>query len=193
MAFSLKYSPKEKLPSISKKVWWRLVKPTFSRSLCLPPARTHFCAEVALSYSRFSRPRKTSLNWFMPALVKSRVGSPCGTSEELRTRRWPLPSKKRRKVSRISLPLQNFGCACVLLTLSSVVFDYGRRRKRAPMWRDWSGRGQTPRGDGKYAQLVETSGDRGAAWRIRWRVQKRPDGYRCTPHPGVLRKEAASD
>ena len=32
--------PKEKLPSISKNVWWRAVRPTFSRSLCLPPART---------------------------------------------------------------------------------------------------------------------------------------------------------
>src|SRR4029077_20620302 len=30
------------ISSISKNVWWRLVKPTFSRSLCLPPARTHF-------------------------------------------------------------------------------------------------------------------------------------------------------
>ena len=39
--------PKEKLPSISKKVWCRRVKPTFSRSLCLPPARTHFCDVVA--------------------------------------------------------------------------------------------------------------------------------------------------
>src|ERR1700747_3315355 len=68
----------------------------------------------------------------MPALVKSSVGSPWGTSEELRTRRWPLPSKKRRKVSRISLPDQNFGCGCVALTLSSVDFDYRIRRKRAP-------------------------------------------------------------
>src|SRR5260221_7754019 len=135
MAFSMKLAAEEKVPSISKKVLWRLVKPTFSRSLCLPPARTHFCAEVALSYSRFSSPRKTSLNWFIPALVKSRVGSPCGTSEELRTRRWPLPSKKRTKVSCISLPLQDFGCVCVLLTLSSVVFDYGRARKRAPLQR----------------------------------------------------------
>src|SRR5208282_4068167 len=41
----------------------------------------------------------------MPALVKRRVGSPWGTSEELRTRRWPLLSKKRRNISRISLPL----------------------------------------------------------------------------------------
>src|SRR6202021_1191417 len=70
-----------------------------------PPARTRFCAVVALLYSRFSRPRKTSLNWFMPALVKRSVGSPWGTSEELRTRRWPLLSKNLRKVSRILFPL----------------------------------------------------------------------------------------
>jgi hypothetical protein len=29
-----------------------------------------------------------------------------------------------------------------------------------------------PRRDGKYAQLVEGGGDRGAAWRIRWRGPK---------------------
>ena len=38
------------------------------------------------------------MNWFMPALVKSSVGSFVGTSEELRTTRWPRSSKKRRKV-----------------------------------------------------------------------------------------------
>src|ERR1700675_1806510 len=68
----------------------------------------------------------------MPALVKSKVGSPWGTSEELRTRRCPLLSKKRRKVSRISLPLQNFGFACVLLTLSSGGTDYRRVGGGAP-------------------------------------------------------------
>src|SRR5579864_2786209 len=41
----------------------------------------------------------------IPALVKRSVGSPWGTSEELRTRRWPLLSKKRRNISRISLPV----------------------------------------------------------------------------------------
>src|SRR5271163_734679 len=40
----------------------------------------------------------------MPALVKSSVGSLWGTSEEEWTRRCPLVSKKRRKVSRISEP-----------------------------------------------------------------------------------------
>src|SRR5206468_559750 len=54
----------------------------------------------------FSRPRNTSLNWFIPALVKSSVGSPCGTSDELRKRLCPLPSKKRRNISRISFPLK---------------------------------------------------------------------------------------
>ena len=43
-------------------------------------------------------------------------------SEELRTRRCPLPSKKRKKASRISspvrgcAPLQNFCLLCVSLT-----------------------------------------------------------------------------
>ena len=36
MASSLKYPPKEKLPSISKKVWCLGVNPTLSRSLCFP-------------------------------------------------------------------------------------------------------------------------------------------------------------
>src|SRR5690348_5919887 len=40
----------------------------------------------------------------MPAFVNSKVGSPCGTSELLRTRRCPFSSKKRRNISRISLP-----------------------------------------------------------------------------------------
>ena len=50
---------------------------------------------------------KQSLNWFMPALVKSSVGSLAGTSDEECTRRWPLVSKKRRNSSRISFPVRN--------------------------------------------------------------------------------------
>ena len=38
-------------------------------------------------------PRKTSLNWFIPALVKSSVGSSPGTSGELGTTRWPFALK----------------------------------------------------------------------------------------------------
>src|SRR6266571_1364434 len=38
----------------------------------------------------------------MPALAKSRVGSLSGTSDELRTTRWPREAKKARKAARIS-------------------------------------------------------------------------------------------
>src|SRR5439155_11449632 len=50
-------------------------------------------------------PRKTPLNCTMPALVKSRVGSSPGTSDEERTRVWPRRSKYARNASRISLPV----------------------------------------------------------------------------------------
>src|SRR5262245_3082093 len=63
----------------------------------------HFCAVVARVYSRRSLPRNTSLNWFIPALVKSSVGSSCGTSGELGTIRWPFRSKYLRNERRISL------------------------------------------------------------------------------------------
>jgi hypothetical protein len=43
------------------------------------------------------------LNWFMPALVKSSVGSSPGTSGELGTMRWPLFSKNFRNEVLISL------------------------------------------------------------------------------------------
>src|SRR5262249_30569842 len=59
--------------------------------------------EVARMYSRFSRPSKVSLNWFIPALVKRRVGSSAGTSDELATMRWPFLSKYFRNDERISL------------------------------------------------------------------------------------------
>jgi hypothetical protein len=38
-------------------------------------------------------PRKMSLNWFIPALVNSSVGSLAGTSEEERTTRCPRAAK----------------------------------------------------------------------------------------------------
>ena len=41
-----------------------------------------FFAGVARLWGVCPKPRNTSLNWFMPALVNSRVGSSCGTSEE---------------------------------------------------------------------------------------------------------------
>ena len=56
---------------------WRFVRPMSSRSLCLPPARTHFCTEIARGYGGVSSPMKYGLNGTMPATVKSSVGS-CG-------------------------------------------------------------------------------------------------------------------
>src|SRR5476649_14870 len=45
----------------------------------------------------------------MPALVKSSVGSPAGTSEELETRRWFFDSKYARNFSRVWLVVSNRG------------------------------------------------------------------------------------
>ena len=68
----------------------------------MPLTRITFCAVVARVYSRFSRPRNVSLNWFIPALVNSSVGSSAGTSGELGTILWPFFSKYLRNDERIS-------------------------------------------------------------------------------------------
>ena len=47
-------------------------------------------------------PRKTSLNWTMPELVKSRVWSPPGTSDMDGTMVWPRAAKKSRKALRMA-------------------------------------------------------------------------------------------
>src|SRR4051812_28881643 len=62
----------------------------------------HFCEVVARVYARLSKPRNTSLNWFIPALVNSRVGSSPGTTGDDATMVWPFDSKNFRKVERIS-------------------------------------------------------------------------------------------
>ena len=51
------------------------------------PARIHFCElttrfHFAISLFGSTVPRKMGLNWFIPALAKSRVGSSCGTTLE---------------------------------------------------------------------------------------------------------------
>src|SRR6185369_12319781 len=51
---------------------------------------------------RLSKPRKTSLNWFIPALVKSSVGSSPGTTGLDGTTVWPFDAKKLRNVERMS-------------------------------------------------------------------------------------------
>src|SRR5262249_36293696 len=67
--------------------------------------RKHFCEFTARGFARFSVPRKICLNWTIPALVKSRVGSPAGTSEALGTKSWPRLLKKSTKLWRTSLPV----------------------------------------------------------------------------------------
>src|SRR5262249_3299792 len=51
----------------------RFVRPMSSRSLCFPPARTHFCTETARGYGGVSSPVKKGLNGTMPATVNSSV------------------------------------------------------------------------------------------------------------------------
>src|SRR5690606_11798477 len=77
-------------------------RPTSSRSLCFPETRKHFCVFTARLYGRLPVPRKTSLNWFIPAFVKSRVGSFFGTRESLRPISCPRSAKNCRNSVRIS-------------------------------------------------------------------------------------------
>ena len=48
------------------------------------------------------------MNWFIPALVKSSVGSSCGTSDELATMRWPFALKYSRNERRSSFEVMTF-------------------------------------------------------------------------------------
>src|SRR5690606_31688439 len=71
------------------------------RSLCLPPARRQRCTSTARRWRGFSAPRNTSLNWTIPELVNSRVGSLAGTSDAEGTTAWPRAAKNSRKSLRI--------------------------------------------------------------------------------------------
>ena len=53
--------------------------------------RTHFWVVVAQGTLRSSWPMNTGLNWSMPAMVSSTVGS-SGTREEEGRRAWPRDS-----------------------------------------------------------------------------------------------------
>ena len=59
-------------------------------------------------YGRGSRPIKVSLNWFIPALAKSRVVSPAGSNEDDDTTWWPRSAKNSRKAARISGLVMDF-------------------------------------------------------------------------------------
>src|SRR5712692_7001455 len=64
----------------------------------------HFCELTARRYGRVPAPRKTSLNWFMPALVNSSVGSSRGTTLEDGTKVCPcFLQKKSMNCWRISV------------------------------------------------------------------------------------------
>jgi len=52
IAVALEYCPKEKFPSISKKVWCRGVYPTLSRSLCFPKDQIDIWPSLANKDSR---------------------------------------------------------------------------------------------------------------------------------------------
>src|SRR5256885_14801566 len=62
----------------------------------------HFCEVAARVYGRLSKPRNTSLNWFIPALVNSSVGSSPGTTGLDGTTVWPFDSKNFRNDWRMS-------------------------------------------------------------------------------------------
>ncbi len=87
---SLKYSPNEKLPSISKNVRWCPSSPTSSMS----GVRKHFCTVASSGAGGASRPRKYGISGCMPALFRSVERSQSGgTSEPDGCRVWPLDSK----------------------------------------------------------------------------------------------------
>ena len=67
-----------------------------------------------------------------PGIGEEQRGVAVGTSEELRTRRWPLLSKNCRNVLRISLPVMNFLVESSPVTSASIFplaesDDYRRR------------------------------------------------------------------
>src|SRR5450755_839695 len=64
----------------------------------------HFCVSTARLKGRVPVPRNTSLNWFMPALVNSNVGSSRGTTLDDGTAVWPcFLQKKSMNCWRISV------------------------------------------------------------------------------------------
>jgi len=69
------------------------VVPTRSMSV----VRKHFWQVVTRGYFGGTLPQKMSLNWTMPAEVKSKVGvGSSGTREEEGRITWSLPSKNSR-------------------------------------------------------------------------------------------------
>src|SRR6266576_811431 len=84
--------------------------PTSSRSLCLPPARMHFCVSATRGgiHIGFCCPKKIGTNWFMPALVKSRFGA-SGNSDDDGTIVCCFSRKKSRNDCRICVEVMAGG------------------------------------------------------------------------------------
>ena len=81
------------------------MRPIASRSLCLPPARTHFCTRLARGGSNGtgSSPRKYGTNGIIPELVNIGAVGWCGISPADGTTVWPRAAKKSWKTLRSSL------------------------------------------------------------------------------------------
>jgi len=91
----------------------------FSRVVVLArPRGRHFWAEVAFVVVAFFEARKTSLNWFIPALVKSSV-DPMRNERRACARAGALGLKEAQEGSRISLPLQDFSLLPARVTSGS--------------------------------------------------------------------------
>src|SRR3954468_21137699 len=55
----------------------------------------HFCVFATRFHGACCVPRKYGLNWFIPALVNSSVGSSCGTTGDDGTKAWPCRCTKK--------------------------------------------------------------------------------------------------
>src|SRR5699024_565961 len=92
IASFLKYSPIEKFPNISKKVWCLAVNPTFSISF----VRIDFCALTIFGLSGTIVPSKYFFNVATPLLIHNKLGSSFGTRETLFSTWCPFCSKKSK-------------------------------------------------------------------------------------------------
>src|SRR5215213_2856594 len=82
---------------------WRAVRPTSSRSVSLPPARSTFWTVVKRGAGGSFAPEKYGLSGCMPAETKSvERSSGGGTSGHEGKRLWPRSSKNERNPSRSS-------------------------------------------------------------------------------------------
>jgi hypothetical protein len=93
IAPSLKYSPNEKFPSISKKVRWKVSSPTSSMS----GVRKTFCTVVSSGAGGSWKPRKNGISGCIPADTRSvERSSGAGISDADGRNTCPFDSKNAR-------------------------------------------------------------------------------------------------